>query len=275
MKVTPKINIAFEGTMLSSRQLQALLAVAETHSQNQAAGKMGISVPVIHKYIKEAEQKVGAELTSSTPRGTVLTSIGERIVQTYKRYDKRLEERDRMTLACTPITQQLAIKAVEHLEKEGTKVDILIGNDELNLHYINLELVDLVIFDDPVYIYKEKDMFPATDVVEVVKDTLIHVFKGKDYLRYNFGAQRIGFRGLDVSGSKYTIREYSSSLDRLLSSNYSFFINRSLALMNELDLKSHTDSRLYMHTIFAVKTGEKEGLELVLHILKEGKKYFF
>lgn len=275
MKVTPKINIAFEGTKLSSRQLQALLAVAETHSQNQAAGKMGISVPVLHRYIKEAEQKVGTELISSTPRGSELTGIGERIIQTYKRYDRRLVDRDRLTLACTPITQYLAFKAVENLEKGGTKVDIIIGNDELNLHYIDLELVDLAIFDDPIYIYKEKDMFPVRDVAEVVKDTLIHVFKGKDYLRYNFGAQRIGFRGLEVSGSEYAIRENTSSLDRLLNSNYSFFINRSLALMNELDLESQTDSSLYKHSIFAVKTGDGGGVELLLQELKEGKKYFF
>jgi hypothetical protein len=184
-------------------------------------------------------------------------------------------DRNRLTLACTPITQYLAIKAVENLEKSGTKVDLIIGNDELNLHYIDLELVDLVIFDDPVHIYKEKDMFPEKDTVEVVKDTLIHVFKGKEYIRYNFGAQRIGFRGLEVSGSEYTIMENTSSLDRLLSSNYSFFVNRSLVLMNELDLEGQADSKQYIHSIFAVKTGEREGIELLIQNLKEGKKYFF
>ncbi len=269
MEILPDLRLVVDGVHISLRQIQVLIAIADTHSQNQAARVLGISVPVLHRYIKDLEQKLGMELISTTPRGTILTAHGKEILEAHKRFENRLTVRQNPAVACSPLFSDLVLKAISPLEREGYQINMLIGDDELNYYYMEMGFVDVVIFDDPIYIHKEKKDYEELEIVEVVKDTLIHVHRGKRYLRFKYGAQRIGFSNLDLQGVDYEIAGETRDYNQLLSSDNSFFINRSLALKEELDLKSHTEPKLLMHSIFAVRAGKGEELDILMNRLEQ------
>ena len=72
------------GNTVTNRQLEALLAVQDTGSQTAAARRLGISVPVLHKYIRAIEEAAGASVVRSTPAGSKLTPEGEEIAAVAK-----------------------------------------------------------------------------------------------------------------------------------------------------------------------------------------------
>ncbi len=129
MQILPEVRLVVDGVHISFRQLEALRAVAETGSQNRASKKLGIAVPVLHRYIKELEAKLGYELLSSTPRGTVLTRQGGAIVDAQKRFENRLKEAGNPVVACSPLFFNLVSEAVAAAEKSGYKIDIMLGDD--------------------------------------------------------------------------------------------------------------------------------------------------
>ena len=77
MDISVESSQVINGRKVSVRQLEALLAVQEEGSQTAAARRLGISVPVVHKYIRAVEEAVGApvrrwERRSSGPPPRVL-----------------------------------------------------------------------------------------------------------------------------------------------------------------------------------------------------------
>ncbi|UCF08014.1 MAG: LysR family transcriptional regulator, partial [Thermoplasmata archaeon] len=118
-----------DGVHISFRQLQALSAVAETGSQNRAAQKLGIAVPVLHRYIRELEVKLGFGLLSTTTQGTVLTKQGGEIVDAQKRFENRLRERENPVVAASPLFSHLVSEAISSVEKAGYKIDMMMGDD--------------------------------------------------------------------------------------------------------------------------------------------------
>lgn len=267
MKIRPDVRLVVDEVPISLRQIQALIAIAETHSQNKAARMLGISVPVLHRYIKEIEQRLGVNLISSTPRGTILTESGKDIVDTHKRFVKRLLLKTKPVVACSPLFSHLVLPVVASFERDGYEIDMLIGDDELNRHFLNMGIVDIVVFDDPIFVYREKESYERYEIVELTKDTLIHINQGRKYIRYKYGAQRIGFSNLDVEGIDYEIAGEMRDYEQLIKSGYSYFINRSLARRGGLDIKSETDEKLLMHSIFALRVGGIEDLDLLIHKL--------
>lgn len=264
MKILPDVRLEVDDVHISLRQIQVLRAIASTNSQNQAARILGISVPVLHRHIKELEERLGIKLISTSPRKTVLTNPGKDILEAHRKLEKRLEMENNKIVACSPLYSHLVLKVVSGMEKEGYKIDMIIGNDELNNQFLEMGLVNVVVFDDPIYVYRERETYQKPEIVEVVKDTLIHVNQRKKYLRYRYGAQRIGFSNLDLEGKKYEIEGETRDYNQLLKSRNSFFINRSLALRERLDLKSSTSSKLLLHSIFAMKLGEGEELDILM-----------
>jgi molybdenum-dependent DNA-binding transcriptional regulator ModE len=267
MEILPEVRLVVDGVHISFRQLEALRAVAETGSQNRASKKLGIAVPVLHRYVRELEAKLGYELLSATPRGTVLTKEGGTIIDAQKRFENRLKEAGNPVVACSPLFFPLVSEAVAAAEKSGYKIDIMLGDDRLNTYYLNIGVVGLVVFDDPISAYREKESYESFELVEVVKDTLLHVRKGRNYLRYSYGAQRIGFNHLDLKDEDYTIKGETRDIRELMGSEYSFFINRSYVLREGLRIKSAIDPGLLMHSIFALRVGEGEGLDVLLNRL--------
>ncbi len=126
-------------------------------------------------------------------------------------------------------------------------------------------MMDLVVLDDPLFAFDEEDAL----FDEIGFDRLLHVDRGPTYLRFLYGAQRIGFKHLDVNGRTYRIERTERSLASLVRSNLSFFVNESLAARKGLKIKSDTDPRLLKHEIVALYHEERPDVASLLLELKK------
>jgi hypothetical protein len=106
---------------------------------------------------------------------------------------------------------------------------------------------------------------------DLFSDTLVHVDSGQEYIRYKYGAQRLGFRYLDSVEIPYEVVNEVSDLDYLLSSGKSFFLNRSFMLENGLDLKSVTEPEIFSHPIMAVSIDPTKETTEIIFKFKEQK----
>jgi hypothetical protein len=86
-------------------------------------------------------------------------------------------------------------------------------------------------------------------------------------MRYKYGAQRIGYSNLDVEKVDYKIVGEMRDYEQLIKSDYSYYINKSLTRRAGMKLKSRTDEKLLMHSIFALRVGGSEELDLLMHRL--------
>jgi molybdate transport repressor ModE-like protein len=272
MEILPELRLKIHDVQITLRQIQVLFTIANTNSQNQAAKALGIAVPVLHRHVRELEQKLGVELVHSTPRGTALTEYGKEILETYKTYENKLKSYQKPVVACSPLFTHLVQKAVSDLERAGYEIDILIGNDELNNFCLDTGLAGLVVFDDPIYIYRERKRGEKQEIAEIVKDTLYHAFRGEKYLKFRYGAQRIGYANLDLQDADYEVVGETSDWQKLIESPHSFFLNRSLIKREELDMESQTKPDLLMHSIFAVRVSDGEEYLALLQRLSQKEK---
>jgi LysR family transcriptional regulator, glycine cleavage system transcriptional activator len=60
------------------RALEAFVSVAQTGSLSAAATALGMSPPALSRRLRQLEREIGVPLLRRLPRGTVLTSSGER-----------------------------------------------------------------------------------------------------------------------------------------------------------------------------------------------------
>ncbi|MCK5561490.1 MAG: hypothetical protein KAJ51_12885, partial [Thermoplasmata archaeon] len=153
------------------------------------------------------------------------------------------------------------------------KYSISINSDEQNLKSLYLGRADLVIFDDPNYAIEfEGSPEDKILIVDIFRDTLFHVDNGPKYVRYKYGAQRLGFRYLDSEQIKYESLYEVSSHKHLLSSGKSLFINQSLATRNNLNLSSSNEQDMFVHPIMAVSINPTDELRTLVNALIEEAK---
>jgi DNA-binding transcriptional LysR family regulator len=247
MRLDPGVNLSVNGHSLTNRQLEVVRAIFETGSQKAAAARLGISTPVLHRYLHQIEAKAGTRLVETTPRGTVLNDDGEAVAREYLALLKRMDRSERLVVGCTIITEDLLLSSLSSLN-EPDVYDLIISDDERNMKDFNARMMDLIVLDDPLYAFETDG--PLWE--PVAEDRLIHVERGPAYGRFRFGAQRLGFRHLDTNHVSYRVERSEHSLAALLRSNMSFFVNESLALKKGHALKSATDPELLRHQIIAM-----------------------
>ena len=273
MEIYPQISVLIEKKRITTRQLEVLAEISKTRSQTQASKKLGISTPVLHKYIKRAEKELGFPLIFTTPTSTRLTPEAIEIVKTYKRFIRATTPHRNLAVACTPITQDLLLESLSDLEKADRIFDVYIGDDRTNLKLIDSGKVDLVFFDDPLYVYEHEGDF---NYQEIAFDTLYHIFKGNSYFKFRYGAQRIGFSHLKSKNIEYRLEGNLSGLESLLNCGMSFFINQSTVIRKRLELTSKTQVSTFNHAIIAMILVENERLcELLSEMKKRALEFGF
>ena len=97
---------------------------------------------------------------------------------------------------------------------------------------------------------------------------MIHVDNGPSYIKYKYGAQRIAFAQLDLTGKEYKITGETCYLPDLINSNKSFFIDEFLLMKKGIKLKSATDKTLLRHSITAVFRREDRDITRLLRALQ-------
>jgi len=263
LTLEPSIALKVAGAMLTPRQLEVIRAVAEEGSQNRAARRLGITTPVLNRYLGQIEAKVGRGLLTAGPRGTVLNEDGKRIALEYTALQRRMSAGGGPVIGGTIISEELLLNALTKVDPEGA-LDLIISDDARNLKDFQAGMMDLVVLDDPLNAYDLEEVVWH----EVATDRLLHVDRGPRYAHYMYGAQRIGFRHLDSIGARYHLEKAYRSLELMAASGLSYFVNESLAMRRDLKIRSDTDPSKLSHQIIAVYRRETPAVRKVVTALK-------
>ncbi len=217
------LTVQVNGRTLTDKQSKAVLALYLNGTQRAAARALGISAPVLCRHLRQVEVKAGAPIMECGARGTVLNELGESIAKEQLALQGKLRERQQLAVACTPLTEELLMQALNAADPKG-EIDVVISDDRHNITDFQAGLLDLVLLDDPLFAYESE----GYSWEEVGNDRLLHMRKGDDYAVYRFGPQRLGFLSLDAEKTPYRVVRTYSSLGALIRSGHSHFVSEGL-----------------------------------------------
>lgn len=246
MEIRTKTYQVINDKTVTNRQLEILSAVEKHGSMTAAAAALGISVPVVHKYISQIEKAAGVPITESTPMGTILTESGKTIVEKHNATELRCRDDRRFTVCCSPVTEDLMMSVLSALKL--TEAELIISDDENNLRMMKEGLADYTLLDDPMYLFDAEEF----EWAEVGYMGMVMVDNGPSFIKYRYGAQRVAYMYLDSEGRDYKIDSVTYSLPELLGSKKSFFIDEFLLVRRGLRLKSAVDPKMLRHTINSI-----------------------
>ena len=261
MEIEVKAYMVVNGGTISSRQLEVLEAINRYGSKTAAARELGISPPVVHKYMAAMEEVAGTHLMLSTPNGTELTEMGLRLLEVAGMMNERCSEDPGFTVSCSPVTEELVKQAVSSAKIKAT---VIVSDDYANIRSLRQGYSDLIVLDDP-QLLEDVDEYEWLDVGYM---DMIHVDNGPHYIRYRYGAQRIAFAQLDLQGIDYKIDGETHLLSDLLNSKKSFFVDELLLMRQGIKLKSATDKHLLRHSITAVYRRDSKEITRILRYLQ-------
>jgi len=221
--VQASLTVQVNGRTLTDKQSKAVLALYLNGTQRAAARALGISAPVLCRHLRQVEVKAGAPIMECGARGTVLNELGESIAKEQLALQGKLRERQQLAVACTPLTEELLMQALNAADPKG-EIDVVISDDRHNITDFQAGLLDLVLLDDPLFAYESE----GYSWEEVGNDRLLHMRKGDDYAVYRFGPQRLGFLSLDAEKTPYRVVRTYSSLGALIRSGHSHFVSEGL-----------------------------------------------
>ncbi len=262
MQIRVQSSQTVNGRPVTARQLEALLAIQDTGSQTAAARKLGISVPVVHKYISGIEEAAGSPILKTTPSGSKLTEDGQHIADVARAMSLRCRNDRGFTVCCSPVTEDLIMSVISSLKIPDA--NIVVSGDEYNIRMLREDRADLAIIDDPLYLF-DADEF---EMDEIGYMGMVLVDNGPSFIRYRYGAQRVAFMFLDSEDRQYTIDSETFSLPELLGSNRSFFVEEYLLTRRNLRLKSAVDPNMLRHAITALYREESRSVSKVISALK-------
>lgn len=245
MNIGVSTSLIVNGHTVTERQLEVLRCIHQTGSKNSAAKKLGISPPVVHKYMESIEKGTGLKILKTTPGGTELTDDALKIVEKYEMMESRCASTKKFTVGCSPVTNDLVMMGLSASKVNG---EVLVSNDAMNVKFLNDGIVDLILIDDPIYLFElEKYHW-----MEIGHMDMVHVNNGPDYIRYKYGAQRMAYEFLELTGEEYNIVSETHMVDELLNSGLSFFIDEFILMRKGIKLMSATDKKMLRHSITAV-----------------------
>ncbi|MDI3549015.1 MAG: hypothetical protein PWQ15_117 [Methanobacterium sp.] len=234
MKFHPSLNLKIEGETFNYRLFEALEKITTTWSQREAAKKLGISHTVLNRRIKNAEDKLGFKLVETTGAGSGLTPHGMMILKEYQRYLKRLNEREMPLICGGPVATGLMDRL---LRSYGLEAEIHTTNDLNAIKMAEMNLVDILVLDDPVHAFiHELDLIPIArdDLVLISNDehfNSVDELNNREFVEIIHSAQRLAWNTLDQLRVDYEITEVCSAPHNALKSvkneNLLSFQNRS------------------------------------------------
>ena len=265
MEIEVKTYMVVNGNNISARQLEVLAAINRLGSKTAAAKELGISPPVVHKYMAAMEEAAGVHLMLSTPNGTELTAMGLSLLDVAGMMNERCSDDRPFTVSCSPVTEDLVKQAVSASKIKAT---VIVSDDYTNIRSLKQGYSDMIVLDDPQLLAQVEDF----EWLDVGYMDMVHVDNGPTYIRYRYGAQRIAFAQLDLMGVSYKIEGETHLLSDLLNSSKSFFVDEVLLLKRGVKLKSATDKHLLRHSITAVYRKETKEITRMLRYLQSKQK---
>ena len=261
MRFRPRLTLVAEEGEVTYRQLQALRAVAEAGSMKRAAVLLGVSTPVLYKYVKEVEERIGADLVSSDSRGTVMTEEGRELIARLAEWELRLEDSDVLRVAGTLVSELCVMSAASALSRRGTACAVTISTDAENLRAADEGRVDCVVVDDPLFAMERAEEVRGT---EVGSDVLLMRDSGPRFVELAFGAQRLGFRQLESKGVPFEVAERVFEPALLDTTDMSYFVNKSLVRRGFVKAQDADEQGWSVHSIVALPCSDHPAVDLFL-----------
>ena len=198
-----------DGKEFSYKIFETLKCISITWSQREAAKRLGISHSVLNRRIKESEEKLGFRLIETTGAGSGLTEYGLKVLNTYERYMKRLEDRKKPVICGGHISAGL----MEVLAQEySLDVTIYRTDDQSALELARKDMVDILTLDDPVRAFMyDLDFTPvAYDYLVLVSNNdhpinTLNDLNGKKFLEIPDSSQRLAWNTMDNIKIDYEI----------------------------------------------------------------------
>lgn len=266
----PRVVFVSEGNEITHRQLEALRAVHAKGSMQKAAASIGVSTPVLHKYVREIESKADLEVVSTTSKGSKLTGAGLDLLRRFKAYEKRLEDSKDLRIAGTPITERCILSAATELSDKGRACRVVISTDEENLRLVEEMRVDCVLLDDAMLAMERAQ---DTEAAEIGTDMLLLRDAGTRFAQLPFGAQRLGFRYLKEKDIPHEIARVIHEPTMLDRTDLSYFVNKSLVRNGVVKAEGARDQKWSLHSIVGLKCAEHDDLPLFLEEASEAWVY--
>jgi molybdenum-dependent DNA-binding transcriptional regulator ModE len=266
----PRVIFVADGKEITHRQMEALAMLNDKGSMKKAAAALGISTPVLHKYVHEAEEKADEGLVITTSRGSKLTSAGLKLLRKFGEYELRLKDDDHLRIAGTVVSQRCLLTAASELSASGRNCIITISTDETNLRLVKEGRLDCVAFDDALI---AMDNYAEGEIAEIGSDMLMHRDNGPRHARLAFGAQRIAFRHLDEEEIPHEVVRTIFEPTMVDRTELSYFVNRSLVRTGVVNAAGAKDQAWSLHSIAALKCTEHEDLSTFLEEAQEAWVY--
>jgi molybdate transport repressor ModE-like protein len=266
----PRIVFVSEGKEITHRQMEALAALNEKGSMKKAAESIGVSTPVLHKYVRDIEDKADASLVISSSKGSRLTDSGLELLRRFRAYELRLKDEDVLRVAGTVVSEKCLLTAATELSDAGTPCHVTISTDDVNLRLLEERRLDCVLVDDAMFAMERS---PDLQSAEIGSDMLLLKDTGPRYARLGFGAQRLAFRHLDEREIPHevvrTIFE-PSMIDR---TDLSYFVNKSLVREGIVEADGAKDQLWSIHSIMALTATDRDDLAAFLEEAREAWVY--
>lgn len=261
MSLEPGLSLECDNGVMTQRQLQALEAVALTGSINAAAEMLSVKPPVLFRHIRAAEAVAGVRLVDSSKNGSTLSPGGREILARARTLAERLRDPPALTVACSPVTEELMMTVIPRVDPT---IELVISHDAHNLGLLQQGRVAMAVIDDPLLL-----MDVELPMEELGQMDMVHVDRGSRYVRHRYGAQRIAFRHLEMTEVDHTVEGELLSVNDLLESGRSFFIDEILLLRKGVRMQSSTEPRLLRHSVMAVRCRDDPRVSSLIRELRE------
>lgn len=211
MDFNPKLNLEIQGETFSYRLFEALKEISETWSQREAAKRLRISHAVLNRRIRNAENKLGYQLVKTAGAGSELTKKGIKLLEKYQKYHNRLQDMESTVICGGHISTGLIDVLSNHY---GIETAIYSTDDVNAIEMAKMDLVDVLVLDDPVHAFMHDfDFIPiARDHMVLVSGKEEYIrnideLNGKKFVEIPYSAQRLAWNTLDHLRIDYEIVE--------------------------------------------------------------------
>lgn len=266
----PRVVFVSEGNEITHRQLEALRALHAKGSMQKAAASIGVSTPVLHKYIREIESKSDLRIVTTTSKGSKLTAAGEVLLRRFEAYEKRLEDPEGLRVAGTPLTERCILAAATEFSDKGRTCRVVVSTDEDNLRLLEEMRVDCVLLDDAMLAMERAQDLEAE---EIGTDMLLWKDAGPKFAQLAFGAQRLGFRYLEEKDIPHEVAHVVHEPTMLDRTDLSYFVDKNLVRTGVVRADGAREQKWSLHSIVALKCTDHDDLPAFLEEASEAWIY--
>jgi molybdenum-dependent DNA-binding transcriptional regulator ModE len=268
--VKPRVVFVSDGREITHRQMEALSALLVKGSMKKAADLIGVSTPVLHKYVREIEEKADSSLVISSSKGSRLTDAGLELLKRFRAYELRLRDDSVLRVAGTVVTERCLLSAATELSDGGVPCHVTISTDEVNMRLMDEMRVDCVILDDAMFAMEKAQEVKSA---EIGSDMMLLKETGSRYARLGFGAQRLAYRYLDEKDIPHEVVRTIYEPTMVDRTDLSYFVNKSLVRNGIVRADGAKDQKWSIHSVVALQCSENEDIPAFLEEAREAWLY--